>query len=81
MAYLLPETGISEHELLQVLIAPSMTDRRRRRWATTGKRRDLVKMMATEMAAQRLESAPAGLSFRTIRGQNRELVDQLGLRN
>ncbi|MQW65064.1 hypothetical protein GHK33_21205 [Sinorhizobium meliloti] len=50
--------------------------------ATTGKGSDLMKMMATEMAANASEeSAPVSLSFRTIRGQNRELIDQLGLRN
>jgi len=79
--YLPPEGGISEHELLRCSSRVSTVARQRQCLATTGKGSDLMKMMATEMAAQRLESAPAGPSFRTIRGQNRELVDQLGLRN
>lgn len=30
-----PESGISEHKLLRCSSPPSMTHRRRRRWATT----------------------------------------------
>ncbi|AEG06506.1 hypothetical protein [Sinorhizobium meliloti] len=33
--YLPAESGISEHKLLRCSSPPSMTDRRRRRWATT----------------------------------------------
>ncbi|MGH0360294.1 hypothetical protein [Sinorhizobium meliloti] len=59
-----PESGISEHKLLRCSSGASTVARQRQCLATTGKGSDLMKMMATEMAAQRLESAPASLSFR-----------------
>ncbi|WP_234825937.1 hypothetical protein [Sinorhizobium meliloti] len=55
-AYLLPESGISEHELPQMLNTVATVARQRKCLATAGKGSDLMKMMATEMAAQRLGS-------------------------
>ncbi|MHC2486274.1 hypothetical protein ACVII0_000066 [Sinorhizobium meliloti] len=52
--YLPPESGISEHKLLRCSSRVSTVARQRQCLATTGKGSDLMKMMTTEMAAERL---------------------------